>query len=178
MQYSSSQEFDRDSENEGPTIYEGDDAQVSVSAASINDTDGQAELEPDLIFDVSLGFDRYTCYDPIIVNPNLKCEKLRRFDHHVNDLGSQLNVPGWTHELSYENDTNLRNYLWYGVTNGFLIVDVKCNIPSYECHIYASVTKCRAHEYVNKLIHEALKNGKFKIAHTKPHCIHGLGAVP
>lgn len=136
------------------------------------------QAESDILFDVSSGFDRYTAYEPIIVDQHLKCETTRRFDHYVNSLGSQFNIPGWAHELEFENDNNLREYLWYGVSNGFLIVDVDSDIPSYECQNYASVTSGKAFDYVDNWIHEGLKHGKFIVSQEKPWCVHGIGAVP
>lgn len=136
------------------------------------------DLEPDIWYDVSTGFDRYSSYAPIIVNKDLRCETDRSSSFPANELGSQLNIPGWLHELSYENDTNLYNYLSFGVENGFLIVDNDADIPEYECENYRSVSSGPAHNFVDKLIHTEMENGKYIITHTKPHCIHALGAVP
>lgn len=86
-------------------------------------TPPDGNTEPDIWYDVSSGFDRHNSYAPVIVNRNLQCERSKDFNFKANQLGSQLNLPGWYHELKYENDTNLYNYLLFGIENGFLIVD-------------------------------------------------------
>lgn len=139
---------------------------------------GIVETDPDIIFDVVSGFDRYSNYAPLLVNPDLCCTNEKDFHHRVNDLGSQLNVPAWQHELSQENDVDLRNYISFGVTNGFLIVDENSTIPIYECKNYKSATTGPAFDFINSLIMSELENRKYILAVDKPHCIHSLGAVP
>lgn len=134
--------------------------------------------EPDIFFDVTSGFDRYTNYQPVIVDTSLRCTTIRDFSHQVNKLGSQLNIPAWIHELEHENDSNLRNYLEYGVTNGFLIVDECNNIAPYERTNYSSVLQGEAFDCVNKIVLDELEQGKYVIPNEKPYCIHSLGAVP
>lgn len=112
------------------------------------------------------------------MNKSLSCTTVRDFSHHVNLLGSQLNIPGWIHELHHENDDNLRNYLTYGITNGFLIVDEHCDIGSYERSNYSSVLSGDAFECVNRIVLDELSKGKYVVADEKPHCIHSIGAVP
>lgn len=135
-------------------------------------------IESDVIYDVSSGFNRYSHYAPLQVIPDITCETSRRFDHEINILGSQFNIDAWRHELSFETDEVLRQYLWAGVTNGFYIVDQDADIPSYECHNYKSATSGDAYEFVNRLIHDELAQGKYRLAAETPHCIHSLGAVP
>lgn len=108
----------------------------------------------------------------------IQCEQARNDSFYVNKLGSQLNLPGWYHELYYENDSNLHDYLMFGVSNGFLIVDKEADIPRYECSNYHSVEKGPAHNFIDNLLKSELADGKYVIADTKPHCIHALGAVP
>lgn len=134
--------------------------------------------EHDIIFDVSSGFDRYSNYAAVHIQADLQCETNKCLDHCVNSLGSQFNIHGWYHELSFENDDRLRNYLWFGVTNGFLIVDEDSSIPSYECRNYKSVETGEAFEFVNSLILSELSQGKYRIAREKRHSVHSLGAVP
>lgn len=134
--------------------------------------------EPDVWYDVSCGFDRYSSYAPIIVNRDLQCERSRNNSFKANRLGSQLNLPGWLHELSHENDVNLRNYLSFGVQNGFLIIDEGAEIVSYESKNYRSVESGPAHDFIDNLIKSELSNGKYVLAADKPHCVHALGAVP
>lgn len=138
----------------------------------------ESQASPDIIYDVSSGFDRYTNYAPIIIHKNLCCAEIKDYSHRVNSLGSQLNIPAWEHELSYENDTNLRDYLDFGVKNGFLIVDVNSDISPYEGKNYSSAVKGEAYNCVNRTILDELAKGKYVIADTKPTCVHGLGAVP
>lgn len=133
--------------------------------------------EPDVIYDASMGFDRYSTYAPIIVNPELRCTSEKSYSFHANLLGSQLNIPGWLHELDQENDYNLREYLSFGIQQEFLIVDQDSVIPSYEGRNYSSVLKGEAHDFIDSLIRDELSRGKYVISDKKPHCIHGLGAV-
>lgn len=132
----------------------------------------------DIYFDMTSGFDRYTNYAPIIVNRHLECTKQRDFTHEVNKLGSQLNVPGWSHELSQENDINLRNYLEYGVTHGFLIVDEAGDVCPYERSNYSSALQGDAFQAIDKIVHDELSKGKYRISKDKPFCVHSVGAVP
>lgn len=137
-----------------------------------------SDTQPDVIYDASSGFDRYTNYAPILVDADLRiCSDSSRF-HPINQLGSQLVIPGWDHELRQENDSNLRDYIGFGVKNGFLIVDDTATIPTYECPNYASCLKGDAHDYIDNLIAQELAEGKLILADVKPHCVHGLGAVP
>lgn len=115
---------------------------------------------------------------PIIVDRDLCCEQSKNFSFKANLLGSQLNLPGWYHELNYENDCNLREYLRFGVENGFLIVDEGADILPYENSNYKSVEVGPAHQFVDNLIKTELANGKYVIAEEKPLCVHALGAVP
>lgn len=132
----------------------------------------------DIFFDVTSGFDRYTNYEPVIIDSYLKCTPIRDFSHEVNILGSQLNIPGWTHELSFENDDNLRNYLAFGVNNGFYIVDNSSSICPYERTNYSSVMQGEAFYAIDKIVHDELDRGKYIVTIDKPHCIHSMGAVP
>lgn len=150
----------------------------SVDGTTVVENPSTKHSEPDIWYDVSTGFDRYSSYAPIIVNNDLQCETTYSSSFPANELGSQLNIPGWLHELRHENDLNLRDYLSYGVQNGFLVVDSDAEIPTYECKNYGSVSVGPAHDFVDKLINSELVNGKYIISKSKPHCIHALGAVP
>lgn len=108
--------------------------------------------EADPIYDASMGFNRYCSYEPLIQVQGLTCCTTRSSSYHANTLGSQLNIPGWTHELSYENDRNLREYLEFGVQEGFFIVDQHVVIPSYHAKNYFSVTQGEAHTFIDDLI--------------------------
>lgn len=136
------------------------------------------DCEPDLCFDIGDDFSRYRHYENVVVNPNLICTSVIDFSFPVNELGSQLHIPGWRHELAQENDVCLRDYLWFGVHNGFLIIDEGCDIPSYECTNYSSVLYGDAFDVVDGIIRRELANGKYVFSSSKPHCVHSLGAVP
>lgn len=135
-------------------------------------------LDSDILYDASMGFSRYSSYASVVPVPGLCCSSVRSNRFHANVLGSQLNIPGWLHELSFENDVNLKNYLLFGVQEGFLIVDQEAEIESYEGKNYPSVLKGEAHQFIDDLITSELNARKYVIAEHKPHCIHGLGAVP
>lgn len=100
------------------------------------------------------------------------------FSFPANILGSQMHIPGCRHELSFENEVNLCKYLSFGIENGFLIVDENCDVPSCECHNYSSVLTGSAFECVDQIIKKELSCGKYVRSHSRPHCVHSLGAVP
>lgn len=144
----------------------------------LHETSRQDSLDSDNYFDVTSGFDRCTNYEPIIVDRSLHCSSVRDFSHEVNKLGSQLNIPGWIHELSYENDCNLRSYLHHRVTKGFFIVDEGSDISPYERSNYLSASSGEAFDYINNIVLEELDKGKYVVSSVKPHCTHSIGAVP
>lgn len=72
----------------------------------------------------------------------------------------------------------VREYIAFGITNGFLIVDEGADVHKYERHNYSSATVGTAFDFVNVLIHNELKSRKLVITEVKPHCIHSIGAVP
>ena len=98
--------------------------------------------------------------------------------HCIGGLLSQMNLESWSHELTYENDAPLRNYLFYGIKDGFTIVDPNANVPSYDSPNYVSSTSGPAFQFVNNLLHTELSEGKYIMTQTIPHCIHALGAIP
>lgn len=135
-------------------------------------------LDSDVLFDVQDGFSRYGHYSPVEIIPGLSIETQKSFDYHANLLGSQLNIPGWLRELEHENDINLRNYLSFGIQQGFYIVDADADITPYQRDNYSSVLKGDAHSFVDQLLKSELEQRKYVFAEIKPMCIHGLGAVP
>lgn len=44
--------------------------------------------------------------------------------HSIGGLQSQMNIAAWSYELSFEIDSHLKSYLFWGITNGFRIVDM------------------------------------------------------
>ena len=64
-------------------------------------------------------------------------------------------------ELEHESDLPLKNYLTFGVTEGFFIVDNDCVIPRYNHANYRSATTGPAFDFINKLIVTELSNDKY-----------------
>ena len=98
--------------------------------------------------------------------------------YRIGNLPSQMNLESWTHELSYEIDAPLRNYLFYGIKDGFTIVDPEADVPSYDSPNYISSTSGPAFEFMNNLLRTELHQGKYIRTDSIPHCIHALGAIP
>lgn len=132
----------------------------------------------DVIYDAQQGFNRYSHYTPVENFPDLVISKEYSTLHHANWLGSQLNIPGWMHELEYENDFSLKAYLSFGVQNGFYIVDPDADISSYERENYSSVLHGEPHVFIDKLIKSELSSRKYVLTSNKPTCIHSIGAIP
>lgn len=139
---------------------------------------GGTELEPDLLYDICANFDRYKHYEPVVVDYTLEVVTDRNFGFHANRLGSQLHIPGWDYELAHENDIRLKDYLSYGVHNGFPIIDEGCHVPAYECTNYTSALKGEAFDCINQIVMSELSSGKYIVSDNKPHCVHSIGAVP
>ena len=99
-------------------------------------------------------------------------------EHTIGGLYSQLNKTSWLHELSYENDSNLRDYLQFGVLNGVYIVNPEEEVESYFCKNYASVLEGDAHLFVDSLLKDELSQQKYILTDQQPHCVHALGAIP
>ena len=91
---------------------------------------------------------------------------------------SQMKPAIWDYYLQYEDNVEMRNYLWSGISDGFDIVDRNVVIESYECENYNSCLTGSAYQYVDNLINNEICDGKFVMAEDKPHCIHALGAIP
>lgn len=98
--------------------------------------------------------------------------------HKVGGLPSQMNLKGWLHELSFEHDQHLRDYLIQGITDGFKILDENVEISEYECHNYKSASQGEAHAFITELIQKEIAEGKYIKSHSKPHNVHAIGAVP
>ena len=103
---------------------------------------------------------------------------VRNPSHTIGGLYSQMNVESWLHELSFENDLNLKDYLQFGIVNGFYIVNPDDEIGSYCCDNYTSVLKGPAFDFIDKLIIKELAEDKFLRVSDRPHCVHSLGAIP
>lgn len=158
--------------------YLADNYPQSSSGGVVSEHPSESSAQPDIIYDASMGFDRYSNYSPLLIDPNLPYFEGSSWDHPMNILGSQLNIPAWNYKLGFENDQKLWEYIAYGINNGYLIVDDDVHIPQYERKNYGSVAAGAAFNFVNGLILEELECGKLKFADSKPHCIHSIGAVP
>lgn len=133
--------------------------------------------EADLIYDAQRAFDRYGQYTPVGIVPGLAIELKISSSFHANLLGSQLNLPGLIHELYYENDVALREYLSFGVQNGFYILDPDVQITPYHRANYSSVLKGEPFKFIDSLIKSELAAKKYVLTDTKPICVQSLGAV-
>ena len=98
--------------------------------------------------------------------------------HTIGGLPTQMNLAGWEHELCYESDSALRDYLYFGIHDGFIIVDPAADIPTYDCPNYISHDSGESYTYVNGLISQELLDHKYIKTSLKPHCIHAIGTVP
>ena len=120
-------------------------------------------------------------YDPTSCCPYLKTLPMSSVvatkPHTVGGVYSQMNLVSWEHELSYETDRDLHSYLYYGVRDGFIIVDPDAEIPSYDCPNYIVAGSGDAYAFVDKLINQELMEEKYIRAPVRPHCIHAIGAV-
>lgn len=99
-------------------------------------------------------------------------------NHMIQGQRSQMNLNGWSHELSFETDLQLKDYLWNGVKDGFHIIDCDVDVPSYECFNYSSALQGEAYKAIDKLILKEIEEGKYILSETKPHNVHAMGAVP
>ena len=121
-------------------------------------------------------------YSPLYLCPDLSVlswpDRLETSPHYIGDLKSQMRLDGWQHELAYETDNTLREYLFYGVRDGFFIVDLDSDIPTYDCPNYITPSSGDSYDFVDNLISEELASSKYIKASFIPHCIHAIGAVP
>lgn len=73
--------------------------------------------------------------------------------------------------------SQLVDYLWSGIRDGFQIVDTDTPISGYFCHNYNPVLQNEGASFVNDLIIQELTDGKFVQADHKLLCVHALRAV-
>lgn len=117
-------------------------------------------------------------YEPITLEPDLAIFPKFVYDEHkIGGLPSQLNPSAWLAELNYENDAWLKSYIKKGVLYGFDIVDDVHSVDPYDRSNYPSVLKGEAHEFIDELILEEIRDGKYILAENRPKCIHSLGVV-
>ena len=117
----------------------------------------------------------YRCHD-LYTLPN--SHRALGSHHQIGGIYSQMNLSTWEYELTFENDHLLRDYLYYGIRDGFLIVDPTSVVPTYDCPNYITPSSGESYTFVDKLIHQELLDHKYVLADYKPNCIHSIGAVP
>lgn len=93
-------------------------------------------------------------------------------NHHIGGNKTDLNLTGWQHELGFETDCDLRNYLDKGVREGFKIIDNDVKISEYECTNYNSVLQGESHDCIDKLIKKEIQGGKYIATDIKPYTVH------
>ena len=123
------------------------------------------------------GFGPLTKYVPVLVDSDLPMFAGGFKPYFLGGLPIQWNLEAWEHELKYENDIDLRNYLSKGVLNGFDIVD-NVDIAPYHQKNYSSATKGDAKKYIDNLFQTEISEYKLLRTDKKPTCIHSIGAVP
>ena len=64
-----------------------------------------------------------------------------------------MNIESWSHELAYENDAPLSNYLFYGIKDSFIIVGPEADVPSYDSPNYISSTSGPAFDFVDNMLY-------------------------
>ena len=119
-------------------------------------------------------------YVPVLVGQSIETIPVycRNRSHNIGGLYSQLNMVAWCHELSYENDIHLKDFIQFGIINGFYIVNPEEYIEPYFCSNYSSVLHGDAFLYVDELLKDELKQQKYILTDEQPHCVHSLGAIP
>lgn len=150
----------------------------STELAGCDITNGIENLDHDLVYDVSRGFDRYNKYAPIIFHHGVGWYKDRSYVHQIGGINTSWNIPAWEFELGMENDIPLRMYIDHSIRHGVLIVDQCADIPTYLCQNYLSATSEPAFSFLDELIHQELTKNRLILSDSQPHCVHALGAVP
>ena len=119
-------------------------------------------------------------YSEVLFCPSLRTVSIydRLYEHFIGGLRSQMNLSTWLYELSYESDSEFRNFLTKGITNGFIIVNPYCEIGGYYCYNYSSALQGDAFHVVDSIIQDELSQEKYVISDDIPHCVHSMGAVP
>ena len=95
--------------------------------------------------------------------------------HDIDGFSSRLRPWIWDLELIQDID---REYIMFGVLNGFKIVSDDTLIVPYEVENYHSAD-CNNNKYfMDDMILEDIRFGKISQVDVKPTCIHAYGAVP
>ena len=131
----------------------------------------------DVYYDAIRGFDRYSFYAPVIIQKGLNFFEGEYDPVIIGNVRSQLNQGAWLHELSYENDIPLKDYITKGVLHGFDIVDRSAVIPIYHCKNYRSCTNPDNKPIVDKMFIDEISAGKYVVVKEPPRCIHSIGAL-
>ena len=120
--------------------------------------------------------DRIVYYDDSNVIPLCPIATRLMPRHDIGGNESQMNIHAWKYYLGFEDNETKRLFLEKGITCGFEIVD-PVDIAPYACTNYSSVCSGPAYEYINNLILQEIKEGKYVRADFTPKCIHALGAI-
>lgn len=88
-----------------------------------------------------------------------------------------MNWTAWQHELSFEKDKKMVDYLYKGIKEGFTIIDDEAVIEPYQCDNYKSVYEEEAYMCINELIIKEIEEGKYLPTKIKPKTVHALGAI-
>lgn len=96
----------------------------------------------------------------------------------VGGLYSQLKPSAWLHEMQWEDDNVLSDFISNGVLNGFKIVNDDAVIEPYHCRNYRSVLEPEAFNFVNDLLLSEIEDTKYVHVVDQPLCVHSLGAIP
>lgn len=97
--------------------------------------------------------------------------------HYIGGALSQMNLVGWSHELSYEDDVELHEFLYGGILNGFSILDKGAIIPENHCGNYRLVLAGDQYDCINNIITKEISEGKYVQVSERPFNVHALGAV-
>lgn len=88
-----------------------------------------------------------------------------------------MNLTGWKHELSFETDYEVADYLYTGISKGFKIIDDESVIEPYQCDNYKSIFEDEAYKCISELMTKEIQEGKYIPAKGKPRTVHALGAI-
>ena len=96
--------------------------------------------------------------------------------HYISDVYCQLRPCAWR-EMLLANDDPDSLFILDGITMGFKLVDPRAEIQDYYSPNYYSAA-VTSKEEVDQIIKSELSQGKFCIVHSKPTCVHAMGAIP
>ena len=168
--------------NEGPISQECVEGLVNVQGdySLVFNHDDRPRVKPTQSADRGIAgqYMDHVYKSPLVIENRCPMSTRVKPRHTIGGIPSQMNVSSWDHYLHYENDLEAKMYLHDGIAHGFAIVDDWEVIPPYYCVNYPSALNGEAFPFIDDLISEEIKEGKYVEASTTPHCVHALGAVP